>query len=415
MTIAGHPDASAQAEQGAFRPLLGSMLLGGFECSAHKLRSGRRLDLIASTGHDLRAADDYALLQHHGMAGGRDGLRWHRIEQRPGRYDWSSFLPMLHAARDSGFTVAWDLLHYGLPNGLDVFSPAFITRFAAFARVAAVLVRAETDEPPTWTPINEISFWAFAGGEKGGLNPFARNRGPALKKQLARAALAAIDAVRSVDPRARIAVAEPLIHIFPADDTPRSAELVRIHNASQFEALDMLLGRRAPELGGFAGAVDIIGLNYYNNNQWVDHGRPVHLGDHLYLPLRTLLAGVAARYDQPLYIAETGTEGIFRPYWLRYVCDEVRAAIAAVANIGGICLYPIVSHLGWDDDRHCHNGLFEGHGPDCARSVDAALAAELALQVAAFGGVQPAAAPAHIPLSPRAPWPRYAPALTLSA
>ena len=109
------------------------MLMGGFECATHRLRSGRRLDVIASTGHDLRAADDYRLLQAHGMRAARDGLRWHLIEPRAGRYDCWTNLPMLRAARDSGKPVIWDLLHYGVPEGVDVFSPRFVTRFAAFA------------------------------------------------------------------------------------------------------------------------------------------------------------------------------------------------------------------------------------------------------------------------------------------
>ena len=25
----------------------------------------------------------------------------------------------------------------------------------------------------------------------------------------------------------------------------------------------------------------------------------------------------------------------------------------------GLCLYPIVNHPGWDDDRHCQNGLWD--------------------------------------------------------
>lgn len=366
-------------------PLFGSMLMGGFECAAHKLASRRRLDVVSSTGHDVRAGDDYRLLQAHGMGAARDGLRWHLIEPRPGRYDWSSVLPMLRAARDTGMPVIWDLLHYGVPEGVDVFSPRFVTRFAAFAREAARVIAAETDGPPLITPINEISFWAFAGGETGGLNPFARRRGAALKRQLVAAALAATDALRSVNPATRIACAEPLIHVLPTDTSARAVDRAAIHNASQFEAIDMLLGRTAPELGGHAGAIDAIGLNYYYNNQWVDRRQTVFLGDGAHVPLHRLLVGAAQRYSHPLYIAETGTEGVFRPYWLRYVCDEVRAAAAQGTQIGGICLYPIISHLGWDDDRRCPNGLFEGFGADCPRTIHAPLAAEIRFQAEAFG------------------------------
>jgi hypothetical protein len=360
------------------------MLMGGFECAAHKLRSRRRLDVVASSGHDVNAAADYRRLQAHGMGAARDGLRWHLIEPRPGRYDWSSFLPMLRAARDTGMPVIWDLLHYGVPDGLDVFSPRFVTRFAGFAREVARVIAAETDAAPLIVPINEISFWAFAGGDTGGLNPFARKRGGALKQQLVSAALAATDALRSVNPATRIVCAEPMINVLPSDNSAEAIARAAIHNGSQFEAIDMLLGKTAPELGGNPGAIDVIGLNYYYNNQWIDHDRTVFLGDPAHIPLHRLLIGAAARYTQPCFIAETGTEGVFRPYWLRYVCDEVRAARAGGAAIGGICLYPIISHLGWDDDRHCMNGLFEGFGADWPRVVYAPLATEIRVQAAAF-------------------------------
>src|SRR3712207_8963919 len=41
-----------------------------------------------------------------------------RSETAPGRYDWSSFLPMLRAARDRGIQVIWDLCHYGWPENI---------------------------------------------------------------------------------------------------------------------------------------------------------------------------------------------------------------------------------------------------------------------------------------------------------
>ncbi|GGI76135.1 beta-glucosidase [Polymorphobacter multimanifer] len=366
------------------QPLFGTMLMGGFECAAQKLKSRRRLDIAASTGHAARAAEDYRLLHAHGMAAARDGLRWHLIEQRPGRYDWSSFLPMLRAARETNTRIIWDLLHYGIPDGVDVLSPRFITRFAAFAREAARVIASETDTAPCFTPVNEISYWAFAGGDTGDLNPFARGSGDVLKRQLVRAALAATCEVRSINSQARITCAEPLINVLPADASPAAAAKAARHNESQFEAVDMLLGLKAPDLSGHADALDVIGFNYYYNNQWIDEGRTVFLGAWLHVPLHQLLGPAAARYSQPVYIAETGTEGVFRPHWLRYVCDEVCVAARPGTMVGGICLYPIISHLGWVDDRHCQNGLFDGHAPDGHRHAHAALAGEIRDQATRF-------------------------------
>ena len=61
-------------------------------------------------------------------------------------------------------------------------------------------MRDETDEVPFYCPVNEISYWAWAG-DRGALPSRSRAaRGGELKRQLVRATIAAIEAVRVVDP-----------------------------------------------------------------------------------------------------------------------------------------------------------------------------------------------------------------------
>ena len=316
------------------------------------------------------------------MRGARDALRWHRCEPTPGAFDWSSWLPMLVAQRETGQQVLWDIVHYGYPGDVDPFRADFPDRVARFATAAARVFQSETDAVPFWTPVNELSFWAWGGGDVGAIDPFATRRGGELKRQLARATLATVDAVRGVDPRARIACAEPLIWVLPQSASPEHVAGATTYNGYQFEAMDLVSGRLEPELGGRLDCLDLVGVNYYYNNQWVDHGRTVYLGDWLQRPLRELLAMVHQRYGRPMFIAETGTEGVFRPAWLHHVCDEVANARAAGVPVQAICLYPVLDHLGWDDDRYCPNGLFDGVGPE--RVPYAPLAAELARQQALF-------------------------------
>ncbi len=73
----------------------------------------------------------------------------------------------------------------------------------------------------------------------------------------------------------------------------------------------------------------------------------------------------------------------------------MRGAIRAGVPMEGMCLYPVLSHLGWDDDRYCPNGLFElepRHGG--RRPVHAPLAQEVRRQQAEFAALFPAAAAA---------------------
>src|SRR5215212_11240192 len=151
----------------AEKPLFQSFFMGGFECSTHRTKAGRRLDLVAATGHDRYAQGDYARLREHDILTARDGIRWHLIEQRAGYYDFSSVLPVLRAARDAGVQVMWDLCHYGWPDDIDIFSAEFIRRFARLSSAFASLVVSETGQAPMISPVNEISFFAWAGGEVG--------------------------------------------------------------------------------------------------------------------------------------------------------------------------------------------------------------------------------------------------------
>jgi beta-glucosidase/6-phospho-beta-glucosidase/beta-galactosidase len=362
--------------------LFNSFFLGGFECSTHRRRDGRRLDLIKTTRHDAYALQDYRALRSHGIVTVRDGLRWHLIESSPGQYDWSTFAGMLRAAREAEVQPIWDLCHYGWPDDIDIWSAQFVERFAAFAAGVATLVRDESPDTPYYCPINEISFWAWAGGDMASFNPSATRRGMELKTQLVRASLAAVEAIRYVDPRARIVHIDPVINVVPK--TPRSRGRAAHAQQAQFEAWDMLAGTVHPHLGGGMRHLDIIGVNYYSNNQWVLGGRTIKQGSALYRPLREILAETHQRYRRPIFIAETGAEGEHRAPWLRYVCDEAYAALQSGVPLGGICLYPITDYPGWANNRHCQAGLLGRADKHGERPVHVDLADELATQQQRF-------------------------------
>ena len=356
-----------RGNQTAVRPggsrLFRSFWMAGFECSCQVNSAGERLDMAAALQHDVCAAEDYRRIRELGMNTARDGLRWHRIDRR-GRYDWSSWLPMLEAARDSGIQVIWDLCHYGWPDDVDILSRDFPDRFAAYAAAAARVHLERTGEPGLWTPVNEISFFTWAA-TRGLMFPYARGRDAELKRQLVRSALAAVRAVRSVAPGARFVFPEPLIHNVPPRWRPWNTRPSRGQRASQFEAWDMIASRAAPELGGAEEYLDIVGVNFYAANQWeVPGGRKLHWdngsNDPRWVPLHLLLAEVWERYRRPLFIAETSHYGIGRADWLKEIARECRKAIDGGVPLEGVCLYPILDRFDWEDRTHWHNsGLWD--------------------------------------------------------
>ena len=365
-----------------------SFFMGGFECATHQRSDRKQLDVISATQHDRNAAKDYRLLHQAGIRTVRDGLRWHLIEARPGVYDWSSFLPMLEASLDTRTQVIWDLCHWGVPEGIDIFADEFVTRFTAFAREAARQVfefsGGHKGPVPFYCPINEMSFWAWVGGDVRAFAPHREGQGPELKRQLVRASLAAIEAIRSVDPRARFVQAEPIINIVPnqadIEIYPHIVEDALNHTASQYEAWDMLRGDQDQQLGGSPDTLDIIGVNYYWNNQWIHGGDQTPLGHPDHRPLHLMLQDLWQRYRRPILITETGAEAHAAVGWLGYIASEVRQALREGVDMVGICLYPVMDYPGWDDDRHCSCGLIESSKDWKARTLRRELAAEIAAQ-----------------------------------
>lgn len=363
-----------------------SFLQAGFECSIHKLESGKRLDLVRSTRHDVFVEQDYARLREFGIQTVREGIRWTLIEKCPRAYDFSSVTPFFEIARRQNIEILWDLLHFGWPDFLDIFDPAWVEAFAELACRFARVLKSETGPPWFIAPVNEISFLSWGGGDVAYLNPFQRDRGHELKHQLVRGFIAATKEVQSVLPEVTILSPEPVIHIVGRHEIPGDGVEAENYRRSMFEAWDMITGRLHPELGGMEKYLDAIGVNYYDRNQWRNFGETLSPEDPEYRPFRHILREVYERYGRPVFVAETGTEGVKRPSWYRYVAEEVHAAIETGTPVQGICLYPIVNHPGWVDDRHCHNGLWDYASDSGHREIYEPLAAEIRKQQELFKG-----------------------------
>jgi beta-glucosidase/6-phospho-beta-glucosidase/beta-galactosidase len=361
-------------------------LAAGFECSTHIRRSGHRQDLIADTGHDRFALLDYQRARQMGFRTTREGVRWHLVEQRAGHYDFSSAKSIVQAARSTGAQVVWDLCHFGWPEFLDVFSLDFRKRLAAFGAAFSAWLARQIDGPIYITPVNEISFFSWACGDEGSMFPFVTGRGLELKQQLVRASIETMEAIWQVTPHTRFLHVDPIINVIAHPRHPEEAAAAEAYRLSQYQAFDMLTGRAFPELGGDEKYLDIVGINYYPHNQWfynlrgtkrVRNYAPINRRNPLYRPFRQMLAEVHERYDRPIFIAETGAENRIRASWFRYVCEESLSAMDQGVPLHGICLYPILNHPGWVDDRHCHNGLWDYPDPNGNREIYKPLAAEI--------------------------------------
>ncbi|MFL5112402.1 MAG: hypothetical protein ACJ8DL_17125, partial [Microvirga sp.] len=195
------PSLPGSAERPAVQAgIFPTFFLSGFECSTFIWKDQGRRDLVAETQHRQHVEEDYAFLRSLGIAVARQGIPWPFVD-RGGTYDFSGLDPFIAAMNRHQILPIWDLCHYGYPDDVDPFAPDFAGRFAAYARAAAEYVTPRIRGPHFFTPINEITFFAYMGGEWGWTAPFGRTDELRHRFRLAlcRADIAAVKAIRAVD------------------------------------------------------------------------------------------------------------------------------------------------------------------------------------------------------------------------
>ena len=343
--------------------LFPTFFLAGFECSTFQWKDRGRRDLVAETQHRERASEDYDVLRSLGIAVAREGVPWPFVD-RGARYDFAPLLPLIDAMNRAQILPIWDLCHYGYPDDADPFGPDFVDRFARYCRATAEFVTARVRGPHFFTPINEITFWGFCGGEWGWVAPFGKDRATRvrLRRVLCEAAIAGVRAIRSVVPDARMVHVEPLIQVVPPHDRPDLADEAA-HEAGDdaFFVWDVLSGRRHPELGGSPEILDVVGANCYSFGQMEYRGSGPHVAmaprDHRIRPLCDMLGDAWERYRRPMIIAETSGLGEGRPAWLKDVMEESLAAVDRGIELHGVCLFPAVDMPDWHTGSWLHNGI----------------------------------------------------------
>jgi beta-glucosidase/6-phospho-beta-glucosidase/beta-galactosidase len=342
-----------------------TFFLSGFECSTFIWKDQGRRDLCAETQHLSHSDEDYRMLRSLGIAVAREGIPWPMVDKGGGAYDFSCIDPFLQAQRRYGIQPIWDLCHYGYPDDVDPFGDGFARRFADYAAAAAryVIERAHHG-PPFFTPINEITFFGYMGGEWSWAAPFGKDRETRRRLTLALAAadIAAVKAIRTIAPESRMVHIDPLIWVVPPADRPDFAEAARRETYDDaFLAFDVIGGLRHPELGGSPEVLDIVGFNNYSFGQMEYREKGPHSalepGDPRIRPLCDLIEEGWKRYRRPCIVAETSGLKGGRPDWLNDVVAESLAAVNRGVDLHGVCLFPAVDMPDWATGEWVKNGI----------------------------------------------------------
>jgi beta-glucosidase/6-phospho-beta-glucosidase/beta-galactosidase len=336
--------------------------MAGFECTDQLNASGDRVDILQMTGHLDLIREDYIRIGSLRMRTVREGIRWSVVEYLPYHYNFSTVLDMMNAGKELGVQQIWDICHFGYPADLSPFHPHFTSRFVALCEAFVHLYIEHNPRQILFvTPINEVSFISWLGGEVGATVPYCTKNGWELKYALVRAYIAGIKAMKRISGLVRIITTEPLVNMVTPHDASEE-ELVKaaILNQEQFQAVDMICGRICPELGGSEELVNIIGFNYYYNNQWVigSHETLVWnnpIIDPRWRELSDLLETAYHRYKKPFILSETSHPKEDRPFWISMIASECAKLIEWGLPLLGICLYPVIDRPDWDHPEIWHH------------------------------------------------------------
>lgn len=306
------------------------------ENSDFQRRKGGKLyrqDEVKLIRHDEFLEMDYQLLQSIGCKGVRDAARWYVTHPAPGKFDWAWMDRMVDVAEQSGMILYLDLWHYGYPDWLDIMSDDAPAHFTEFARQIAQRYPSITH----YCVSNEPSAMVHEAGRRGRWKPFMRRKDPVdLRRQIAWMIIQASRAILEIKPDALLILPEPwhATDGFSEDD--------------QAAVLELVMGRREPELGGAHDLVTIIGLNHYR--------------DSTLPPLHQLFLNARRRWqDKPIWFTETSGPpvGWQQTEWFWWMLAETRLANLYGAGIPVLTWAPALSMYDWvDETKHLPNGIW---------------------------------------------------------
>jgi beta-glucosidase len=303
---------------------------------------------------------------------------------------------LVDALLERGIQPMVTLYHWDLPAALDRLGGWLNPDSAGwFADYALLLFRALDDRVKLWVTLNEPWVVVDGGYLHGVLAPGQRNpyAAPIAAHHLLRAHAAAVQAYRA-EGRHHIGLVVNLEPKYPASETVEDLSATMRADAywNRYYLDPVFLGGYPPELAEIFGPawptfpdadfdfirqrLDFVGVNYYSRQVvryapevWpletigVRQDRQAHttLNWEVYPQgLTDILEWVASRYGPlPLYITENGSafydppqaDGVLDdPLRRRYLCDHLRAALAAMrigVDLRGYFAWSLLDNFEW--------------------------------------------------------------------
>ncbi len=395
-------------------------LWGGLECTVNRV-GDRYHDQFAKGGHFERP-EDLDRIAELGIETLRYPVLWERTApDDPHLRDWAFADERLHRIESLGIEPIVGLVHHGGgPRYTSLLDDGFASGLAEHARAVAE----RFPWVDAYTPVNEPLTTARFSALYGHWYPHAtdgRSFARALVNQV-RATILSMEAIRRVNPRARLVQTDDLGKTHATRPLRYQADH---DNERRWLGWDLLCGRVGPDhlmwpellrdgveerqLGWLlenACPPDVIGVNYYlTSERFLDHRidrYPTHAhGQNAFDQLadveavRALASGIDGpgvllreaweRYGLPLAITEChlGCTREEQVRWLRYVWNEARSAREGGVDVRAVTVWSMFGAHDWCSLLTCERnryepGVFDLRAPEPRPTALAGAVAELA-------------------------------------
>jgi beta-glucosidase/6-phospho-beta-glucosidase/beta-galactosidase len=336
-------------------------------------KTGRTLDEYELTDHYVRYRSDLELISQLGVQCARYGIPWHRINPRPGVWEWKWADEPLEMLLDLGIAPIVDLVHYGLPPWIEnaFLNPDYPKYVAEYAGRVAERFKGRIH---AYTPLNEPRITAWYCGKIGWWPPFRHGwRGyVAVTLGVCRGIVSTVEALRAVDPEI-LPVHVDATDLYCTSD-PDLVDEARHRQELVFLALDLISGRVKEDHPSYSWLVRH-GFTPSDLQWFLTHAVPLpFIGINLY-PMftskvlsRNRAGGVRIamryasgdlidqlstlywdRYHSPLFISETASVGSVRrrQRWLDDSVNAVKRVRSRGVPLLGYTWWPLFALVTW--------------------------------------------------------------------
>jgi beta-glucosidase len=337
---------------------------------------------IPQTKPGLRRLEEYELTQHYdqwkgdldrakslGLTKLRWGVPWHKVEPRPGEYDWKWTDQVIgYMVDDLKIDPIIDLIHYGTPTWMtDGFlDPQYPQKVGSYAKAFAERYK---NKVKYYTPTNEPAVTAEFCGLKGEWPPYLNGDAGYVKVLLpvTRGIQEISKAIRAADSDASLVAVEAMRYAEPADDNSDKAarsefyrdmlpwDLVSGKVDDDHPLYDWLKKNGAEEstlkaLHDNAVKQDVFGVNFYPwSIKLVNQDGKLESGPQRGRLLHKVLTNVYGYTKVPLFVTETSSTGDLtaRSLWMSETIDAVRIARGEGIPVVGYTWFPMITMIDW--------------------------------------------------------------------